>query len=324
MDTLGFHLLQAYKVNDEAEKKRLFDEYGNSVKTFVPMQAGYNLIHATTDASLFNRYVNDVLANKAAMPAPAQQRVMLFVGAGYAEQGRVREALKAFGPLDDFNKIMRWIDQPFYHVPRETLVNIRDQLLRHDSIPAGTTPDEVLKPHMRLYNLAVVSCRMQDYTAANAYARRMETLKTPQPWAKAIRDLGKIVDAQVDLQNGRAAAALQKIGATDLYPPFDILDVLRYGTSRFIWRAEALYQAGKYQEALGMFSTMDLVFGVSQPHLAYRLLRSAQINDALRNYEQARLQYSQFVALFAKADPEFQQIVDQARRRLAELQRATG
>jgi tetratricopeptide (TPR) repeat protein len=302
----------------------MFDEYGKRVKTPSPVAAGYHLMRLTTDPSLFNRYVDQVVANKAALPPSAQELLTGFVSSGYAEQGRVHDALKVIGPLDDFQKINRYTDQPFYPVSREVLTQTRDRLLRYDSVANGTSPDQILKPHLRLYHLAVVSCRMQDYSAASAYARRMEALKTPQPWAKAIRDMGKIVDAQIDLQNGHAAAALQKLDATDVFPPFDILDVLRFGNSRFLWRAEALYQAGRYQDAIGMFANMDLAYGIYQPYLTYRLLRTAQSNDALRNYEQARLQYSQFLTLFAKPDPEFQPVVNRVRQRLAELQRNAG
>lgn len=85
-------------------------------------------------------------------------------------------------------------------------------------------------------------------------------------------------------------------------------------------RAELLHQLGRDDEALRWYGT----FGENSPYdlvyLAPALYRQAQIYDARGQRPEAARRYTRFLRLWKDADPEFQQITNDARRRLARLQ----
>ena len=87
-----------------------------------------------------------------------------------------------------------------------------------------------------------------------------------------------------------------------------------------MWRAEALFRAQRYDEAAQWFDNLDEAVISGAPHIAYILLRRAQIADARNESEKARDLYARFLKLWDKPDPELQPVVNQARNRLAALQ----
>jgi tetratricopeptide (TPR) repeat protein len=323
-DTLQWQLAHAYKTNDEALKRKLLDAYNRST-TFAPAIGANVLLYTVQDPEHFDALTRRALSNKL---TPLQlQRTKPVVAAGLVEQGRMREALELLRPLDPASAadpIGRLTNIPLYELPRDQLLEMREQILRTDTVANGESPATLLQAHMRLYKLGVISCRLRDYTAAAGYAQRLQQLPVKQEWAPAMRGLANEISAQIDLDNGRAAEGLKKLESSRTYPPLELLDVMRFGVPGLIWKTEALYRAGRYEDAERYFRSMRPMIGLNTPHIAWHTLRRAQISDALGRRDDALLYYARFVRLFERADPEMQPLVLRARNRLAELQRQSG
>jgi tetratricopeptide (TPR) repeat protein len=324
-DTLQFQLAHAYKTHDEERKRALLAAYEKSA-SYMPATGAYALVAVAYDPEPFDGLMKRALETNQ-LPEAARRRAIFFLAAGLVEQGRMREARKVFGPLDaarQLGTINRVTNVPMYELPRADLLALREQVLRLDSVAVGDTPRQQLAPHLRLYNLAVLSCRLREYPAAAAYAQRLQQLPVRTEWKDAVQALSTEVSAQIDIESGRAADGVRKLESITRHAPLEIADLMRNEAPQLIWKAEGLYRAGRHEDARKYFENMTVYFSADAPTRAWRLLRLAQISDAQGRHEEARLQYAQFVKLFEKADPEMQPIVTQARNRLAELQRQAG
>ena len=322
-DTLQFLLAQAYKTNDEERKRELLAAYEQSA-TFLPAKGAYVAVFSAYDPEPFDRLMK--AQEKIKLPVQ-ERRAAFFLSAGLVEQGRMREARKAFGPYDAAKQlavINRLTNVPMYELPRAELQTLRDQVMRLDSIASGDTPLKQLAPHLRLYNLAVLSCRMREYPAAAAFAERLQQLPVRAEWKKTMQALATEVSAQNDIENGRPADGVRKLESITDHAPLEIADLVRNGAPQLLWKAEGLYRAGRYDDAQRYLENLTVFFSADSPTRAWRLLRLAQISDVQGRHDDARLKYAQFIKLFEKADPEMQPIVTQARNRLAELQRQAG
>jgi hypothetical protein len=325
LDTLQFLLAHAYKTNDEERKRALLAVYEKAAGP-APAVAAYTAVYTAYDPEPFDRLMKIALEKKE-LPDMERRRAAFRLSAGLVEQGRMREARKVFGPYDaskQLGTINRLTNVPMYELPREELLALRDQVLRLDSTATGDTPDRQIAPQMRLYNLAILSCRLRDYPAAAALAQRLRQLPVRAEWKDAVHALSMEVSAQIDIENGRAADGLRKLESITDHPPLELADLMRNGAPQLVWKTEGLYRAGRYDEAQRYLENLTVFFSVDSPTRAWRLLRLAQISDVQGRQEDARLKYSQFVRLFERADPEMQPIVTQARNRLAQLQRQAG
>ena len=320
-DTLQFKWLQALKTRDQRAQDRILSQYRGSTSA-APLIGAYAAIRDFYDPQYFDNLIGAKLRNSGKARNGADGHYVI-VG-GLAEQGRMAEAAKVISILPGFeyvNQIGRVINVPFYQMPVAQLVQWRDQLLKQDSTPAGDEPQQALVPQIRLYRLAVLSCRLGDYRAAADFAERLRRLPTPAPWTKEIHGLATEVSAQIDVLNNQPEAALVKLNTLDPISPLDIAPVVAFNVPQMMWRAEALFQAHKYNDAMRYLNNMLIAVPYHTPHVAYSLLRRAQINDAQHDYNAARLMYSQFLMLMVKADPQMQPEVRQVRNRLAVLQR---
>jgi hypothetical protein len=209
-DTLQFRLAHAYKTNNEERKRELLAAYEKST---TPATGAFMAILAASDPEPFDRLMN-VALEKNNLPVPQRKRAAFYLSAGLVEQGRMREARKVLGPYDaatQLGVINRLTNVPMYELPREELLTLRDQVARLDSAGIGDTPDQQFAPHLRLYNLAVLSCRLREYSAASALATRLQRLPVRPEWVDARDALSKEVSAQIDIENGRATDGLRKL-----------------------------------------------------------------------------------------------------------------
>jgi tetratricopeptide (TPR) repeat protein len=324
-DTLQFLLAHAYKTNDAQRKRELLAAYEKS-PTFLPAKGAWAAVFAAYDPEPFDRLKNAAMERNQ-LAREERQRAAFFLSAGLVEQGRMREARKVFGPFDASKQLVginRLTNVPMYELAREELQALRDQVLALDTTATGDTPRQQIAPHLRLYNLAVLSCRLREYPAAAEYARRLEQLPVQATWKEAMHALSTEVSAQIDIEHGRAAEGLRKLESIHGHAPLELADLLRNNAPQLLWKAEGLYRAGRYDDARRYLENLPVFFGADSPTRAWRLLRLAQISDVQGRHDDARRKYAQFVKLFERADPEMQPIVTQARNRLAELQRQAG
>lgn len=79
-------------------------------------------------------------------------------------------------------------------------------------------------------------------------------------------------------------------------------------------RADALQALGRYREAIRWYSVW--LVGRNEGYAHYR---QAQAYEALGELDRAAEHYAEFVRMWADADPDLQDRVEDARRRLAAL-----
>ena len=90
---------------------------------------------------------------------------------------------------------------------------------------------------------------------------------------------------------------------------------------RFL-RAEALYQLGRDEEALGWFSSFPgpgWGGSIDYTHLAITHLRQGQIYERLGQPRKALEHYTKFIELWSDSEPELQPFVEDAKERSARL-----
>ena len=143
-------------------------------------------------------------------------------------------------------------------------------------------------------------------------------------------DLASSIRAQVALARDRPADALRILEET----PRIVFVEKAWASSfhaqpleRYV-RAELLSAAGRDEEALGWYETVAGIEGWMGVHDAvYRapsLFRTAEIYARLGRHELAIERYTQFIDLWENCDPMLQPMVEEAERKLGELQRASS
>jgi tetratricopeptide (TPR) repeat protein len=87
---------------------------------------------------------------------------------------------------------------------------------------------------------------------------------------------------------------------------------------RFL-RAELLRQLGREEEALGWYSSFQLLGFHAAIYRGPSHLRRGEIYEQAGDREKALEHYSLFIKWWKEADPEFQPQVEEVRRRMARL-----
>jgi tetratricopeptide (TPR) repeat protein len=85
------------------------------------------------------------------------------------------------------------------------------------------------------------------------------------------------------------------------------------------FRAELLSRIGREEEALGWFRSIAERAAYELVYLAPAHLRQAEIYDRRGDQTQAAQHYRRFIELWRDADPELQETVEAARKRLGDL-----
>jgi len=319
-DTMQYRAAHAFKTNDVAKQEAFFKAYSEQKDVPVARFASYVLLHDLENPAAARRFGQ--LSEDAKRPAEQRARAGEAMAYIDAEQGRFRAAVERVRASTLPYKTRLYAElasTPLSVIPREQLEAMRKEVLATDSVPADSLPESQIRSYVRLYRAGVLSCRAADFTAATQFAQRLRTAQAPAYWKASLAQLADEIDAQVDVENNRPLEALRKLErhrttlAADIGAPFS------WGSSIPMWRAEALFRAQRYDEAAQWFDNLDEAIVSSAPHVAYILLRRAQIADARNESEKARDLYARFLKMWDKPDPELQPVVDQARNRLAAL-----
>lgn len=216
--------------------------------------------------------------------------------------------------------------QPFLRTPPERLRGLRTRLLEWNPGPVRTEPLgpdewgklEPIQPQLRVYLIALLEARLGRLDEAVRRAEELEELGGVPEVRTLADDLARHVRAQVALDEGRTAEALRVIEGATVWEasPWDERTSAVYAfAGPILLRAEALHALGRYREALPWYST----FLIGPQFFGYSDYRRAQANEALGETERAAEQYARFVRRWAHADPELQDLVRDARRRLEAL-----
>ena len=323
-DTLQYPTLQAFKTNDVAKQEALYRAYEQD--TTIPAGwISYRILHEREDMDGALRFAQLALREKA--PGQPGERAPIWMAMLESERGQIHssiERIRTSSVRDKAQLYLEWTSSPFYRISAKDLAMMRAETEAWDSIPQNQETAEQVRPHIKLYRLAVLSCRAADYAAAAQFAQRMRTMPAPAALQPSIALLADEIDAQIDVENGRPLEAIRRLEARRNTIATDIGRRGLWGSGAAVWRAEALYRAGKYEEAQKWFDNLDETLVNDQPHIAYILLRRAQIADARNDAATARDLYARFLKIFSQPDQEMKAEVDQARARLNALQQQAG
>jgi hypothetical protein len=320
-DTLQYRAAHAFKTNDVAQQEAFFKAYSEQ-KGIPPARFAANILMHDLENPAAARRFGQLSQDP---QRSAEQRALAGVSLAYldAEQGRFRAAVERVRASTLPFKTRLYAElanTPLSVIPRDQLAALRSEVLAMDSLPGDSTPAGQLRSYVRLYRAAVLSCRAADFSAATQFAQRLRTVQAPVYWKASLAQLADEIDAQVDLENNRPLDALRKLERHRTLLAWDLAGPFSWGSSIPMWRAEALFRAQRYDEAAQWFDNLDEAVISGAPHIAYILLRRAQIADARNESEKARDLYARFLKLWDKPDPELQPVVNQARNRLAALQ----
>ena len=214
---------------------------------------------------------------------------------------------------------------PYLRVPAETLERLRARLETWDPGAIRLEPlrpeeyetHDAFLPHLRLYLLGLLEARLGRSGGALRLAEDLRQLDGLPEVRTLAADLALHVRAQVAMDQGLMAEALRLIEASSFWEasPWDErFSAVLYHSGAVTLRADALQALGRYREAIRWHGTVALA-----PDRAYSLYRQAQAYEALGESEQAAEHYARFLELWADADPDLRDRVEDARRRLQAL-----
>ncbi len=224
---------------------------------------------------------------------------------------------------------------PFLPVDGEAVERVRAELMALPrglaDAPPGVEPRGpyagALYPELQLHALGLLEARRGDHAAALRYARQLDGFHRVAPGLR-IRGplLGDGLRAHVAWMRARPAGGLAVIDSAwqefdrkpEVYPY-----LLDSGHPRFL-RAELLRMAGRDREALRWYGSVAEHFDKSIVYAAPVHLRTAQILDRLGRGAEAARHYRRVVELWGDCDPALRPVVEQARRRLHQLQATSG
>jgi hypothetical protein len=115
-----------------------------------------------------------------------------------------------------------------------------------------------------------------------------------------------------------ALRLLEELECRDAQGDINVIPFVARANERFL-RGEVLTSLGRDAEALQWFASLGKGSVSEVPLLALAHPRLGEIHERRDNRDQAARHYAMVMELWRAADPEFRQLVDTARRRLAAL-----
>jgi tetratricopeptide (TPR) repeat protein len=230
---------------------------------------------------------------------------------------------------------------PFLELEPSELQALRDSVVRWDGTFGATPPIEVRGPlfpvgipteladHIRTYLLGLIHARLGDDATALTYAQELTRADVANDSLGLLYDAALNIQALSALAHDDPAAALEILERARLEAAVRESQVSHFHQRFYhrLLRAEALYELGRDEEALGWFGTFPGPgFGshLDYTYLAYIHLRRGQLYERLGDAAKAVDHYAKFVEMWADAQPELQPLVEQARGRIAALRGEPG
>lgn len=179
------------------------------------------------------------------------------------------------------------------------------------------------RENLRLYLLGLLSLEQNNGAAAKRYARDLSRLPAPEALGSIGDDVNLSLRANIAVAEGRWEEGLHLLSEQRGAVWYNLLNFSPFVSQcrdRFL-RAQLLQRAGRYEEALRLFSSFgqsglyDAIFE-SPSHL-----HRAEIYEAIGDPSSAAEHYRRAIGLWESADPELQLTIQGARQRLEELER---
>lgn len=201
---------------------------------------------------------------------------------------------------------------PFLEIPERDLQQIRDEIEAWDgSTPARTDVTvQAMMPHARLYLLALLDARLEDYQRAMSRIAELEALPDPVGQPAVVRDLVRTIRAQIAFQEGRHAEVVSLLQPVHGQIPLPLLRRKEVVPTDYIFsqdharylRAVSLRELGQLEDAVQWLSSSFI--GVTG-EMVYRAALHRQLALAyqqLGDGEKAQHHEARFKRAWANAD----------------------
>jgi tetratricopeptide (TPR) repeat protein len=192
--------------------------------------------------------------------------------------------------------------------------------------PADASIQFAVRPELyiqyREYLQGLYAARDGDFTAADRAATALETLGGSAEELKLAHNLALGVRSETALRQGRTDEALRLLEKLESRIPYLLRLTPFYSSARERYRrAELLQRAGRPEEALRWYSSLDDQSYFDAPYLAPSLLKRAEITERLGRKEEARALYRRALDLYHDPDPEFEPLRREMREGLDRIGR---
>jgi tetratricopeptide (TPR) repeat protein len=179
-----------------------------------------------------------------------------------------------------------------------------------------------LHPAIRAYLLGLTEARLGSGARALERAAELDRLPVPEDLGHLVtRPLARSVRAAVHEAAGEGPAALTAFGALDVHYEPAIFSAF-YSRAQERWRRAALLEAqGRLDDAARWYRTFRDFSVFDRIYEAPADYRLGLIAERQGDTAEARSRYASVVRLWAGCDPEFRPVLEDARARLARLER---
>jgi DNA-binding SARP family transcriptional activator len=295
---LSVRALRAFAVGNELEKARTVAALGRARALAVGI-AFTDIVLYAHDLAGSHRLARIVTKLTRAPEAKALCHIVLAL----LDQTRGRQARAAVELTRAAALDVSWALElralftllPFRVTPRSELLGIRDALVRWNAGDAPPNRNQVLASHngihplLRLYLLGATHVRLGDTEDAMTMANALEGARDDGHVQGFGAHLGRCVRAQIAHAAGRPAEALEIVGDAqpEVWYQLTVTSPFYSGAHDRYLRAEALFELGRDEEALGWYGALGEGSPYELIYLAPALLRQAQIHERLGRRDRA-------------------------------------
>jgi tetratricopeptide (TPR) repeat protein len=249
-----------------------------------------------------------------------------------ADAARMLDSASALDPAQGLEYRSLLALAPFLTSERRALEAQRAALLRFaaGAVPPSDLPNGFfnvlngLHPALRSYLLGLTEARLGAAAQANAHADALERAAMPEDLARLMtRPLARSVRAAVleSQGEGRAREAYDALGAMDVHYEPGLFSAF-YSRAQERWRRAVLLEAaGRPDEARRWFRSFRHFSVFDRIYEAPADYRLGLLAERQGDVAEARARYANVVRLWSECDAEFRPTLEDARARLARLER---
>jgi len=273
------------------------------------------------------------------LEGPAEPALYRALGHGMGAQlqlamGRWGAARRELEQLEVIDPVSALIIAALYHASPVTptapaeIQAILDRLAEPGALSKAKSPTGIAyqgdgyAPFLRLYLSGLLEAKLGRLEQALGRAETLEALGGDPGDRGLGPGLARSIRAAVAWHAGDAAGAYEQIRTAPLGPQYltATTGFAGQGYERFLF-GESLAALGRRTEAIRWFATFPEPAAYDLIYLAPTHLRRARLFDQLGDRAAATRHYARFVELWLDCDPELRPLVDEAKARLAVLER---